>query len=364
MCLIEYPLTILTAHARRIFIFWMKFHLTFLIVILNFFYMQAQDIHSSQFYSVPSGVNPAFTGFFSNDYFVAATYKTQYGSISTPYQTIGATAEVSLLKNKRPNSILGVGTQIIHDRAGSTTFTTDIFNVNVSYLQVLDVNRKHVIGAGFQNGISLRKFDISKATFDNQFNGYDGFDQNINPNESGLNTRQIDYNLAIGGLYSFSPKEHYNLFVSFSAFNLLQPNVSFYNEKENKLFRRYTAFAGGEFKLKDSWSMLPSVMYQKQGPHHEAVFGSFVRYGLIKSRKERLAINVGAWYRLNDAIIPAVKLEYKGFNLTMNFDVNVSKLSKVSRFNGGGEITISYSGFMFKEHVKPAKPLFCPAFVY
>lgn len=77
-----------------------------------------------------------------------------------------------------------------------------------------------------------------------------------------------------------------------------------------------------------------------------------------------LALNFGAWYRVNDALIPAVKLEYKGFNVTFNYDINVSKLTKVSRFNGSGEISISYSGRLFKERVKPVKPVFCPSFAF
>lgn len=335
-----------------------------LIFMLTSFSLKAQDMHMSQFYSVPSNINPAFTGFFSNDYMAAAMYRSQWSSVSKPYQTVAGTAELSLLKNKRPNSIIGVGTSIIHDQAGSTNFTTDEFNLNVSYLQVLDVNRKHIIGVGFQNGMSLRKFDISKATFGNQFNGYDGFDQGINPNENGLKTRQIDYNLAVGAVYSFSPKAHYNFFMSISGFNLIRPNVSFYNDSESRLYTRIAAFVGGEVKLKGSFSMLPTALFQMQGPNKEIVFGSFVRYGLMKNRKERLAVNVGLWYRYMDAVIPAIKMEYKGLNVTVNYDINVSKLTKVSKFNGSGEISISYSGLMFKEHKKSPKPLYCPSFVY
>ena len=342
----------------------MKPYITWIFILLTGWHLQAQDTHSSQFYSIPSNINPAFTGFFTNDYFVAASYKTQWGSVSTPYQTFGADAEVSLLKNKRPNSILGVGTTFIYDRAGSTNFTTGVFNLNLSFLQVLDSRGKHIIGVGFQNGMELRKFDMSKATFENQFNGYDGFNHAVNPNESGLNTKQIDYNLAVGGLYSFSPKEHYNLFASFSAYNLIRPNVSFYSGGESRLYRRFVAFAGGEFKLKGNWSMLPSALFQTQGPSREILFGTFVRYGMVRDRQEMLAFNVGAWYRYMDAIIPSVKLEYKGLNVTFNFDVNISKLSKVSKFNGGGEVSISYSGKLFKERVKSPKRLYCPSFVY
>lgn len=342
----------------------MKPYIIWIIILLHGWHLQAQDIHSSQFYAVPSNINPAFTGFFANDYSVAATYKTQWGSVATPYQTVGANAEVSLLKNKRPNSILGVGINVVHDRAGATNFSTNLLNVNVSYLQVLDVRRRHVLGVGFQNGMALRSFDRSKATFDNQFNGYDGFDQSIDPLENGLNTRQIDYNLAIGGVYSFSPKEYYNVFVSFSAFNLTRPNISFYNGAESRLFMRYAAFAGGQFVLKGTWSMLPSALFQLQGPNKEIVFGSFVRYGWVKNKQEQVAFNFGAWYRYNDAVIPALKLEYKGFNVTFNYDINVSKLTKVSRFSGSGEISVSYTGRLFKERVKPTTPIFCPAFSF
>jgi len=344
-----------------------RFRFLLIYIILLFFAVlksQAQDMHNSQFYSVPSNINPAFTGYFMNDYFVAATYKTQWRSISAPYQTVGGVAEISLLKNKKPNSIIGVGTSIVHDKAGSTNFTTDGININVSYLQVLDVNRRHTIGVGFQNGISLRKFDLSKATFGNQYNGYDGFDQSIDPNESGLRTKQLDYNLGIGGVYTFAPKAHNNLYISVSAFNLVKPNVSFYDNTDNRLYTRLAVFVGGEVKLKGNWSMLPSALFQMQGPNKEIMAGAFVRYGLVKTRKERLGINVGVWYRYMDAIIPAVKMEYKGLNVTFNYDINVSKLTKVSRFNGSGEISVSYSGLFFKEHKKPAKPMFCPSFAY
>lgn len=325
------------------------------------YHVKSQDINSSQFYAVPSNINPAFTGFFNNDYYVAASYKNQWSSIAAPFQTVGATAQMSLLKNKRPGSIIGAGMDIIHDRAGTTNFNTSVFSLNFSYLQVLDKKYQHIIGVGFQNSLVMRRFDLSRATFGNQFNGYDGFDQGINPGENGLNTKQLDYNLGIGALYTYSPKEHNNVYISISAFNLTRPNISFYDEREHRLYTRIAAFAGGEVSIKGNWSMLPSAIFQMQGPNMEIMFGSFVRYGLMRNRKEMLGINFGAWYRVNDAIVPAIKMEYKGLNITVNYDINVSKLTKVSRFNGSGEISISYSGLFFKEHKKPVKPIFCPS---
>jgi hypothetical protein len=87
--------------------------------------------------------------------------------------------KMSFLKNKHPNSIVGAGVDIVHDRAGTTNFNTSIFNLNVSFLQVLDKKRNHIIGVGFQNGLVMRRFDLSKATFGNQFNGFRWFSINL-----------------------------------------------------------------------------------------------------------------------------------------------------------------------------------------
>ncbi len=342
----------------------MKPLINFLILLLCSVFAFSQDLHYSQFYSIPSNANPAFTGFFNNDYFVAGIYKTQWNTVSKPYQTVGATMELSLLKNKFPESYLGTGVEVVHDWAGSTIYTTDIFNFNLSYLHVLDKESRNVLGFGFQNGLVYRKFDLSKATFENQFNGYNAFDPTKDPLESNLKTKQIDYNLSLGTLYSFSPNANYNFYLGFSAFNVTQPNISFFNGNEEKLERRYSIQTGAKIKLKNTWSLLPSAMFQLQGKNLEALFGSFVRYGYVENRKEKFGLSVGAWYRFKDALIPAIKAEYKNVALTMNFDINVSKLTPASRFFGSGEISVSYSGLLFKEHVKPKKPLYCPAFIY
>ena len=119
----------------------------------------------------------------------------------------------------------------------------------------------------------MKSFDFSKATFGNQFNGFDGFNQGMSPNENGLNTKQIDYNIGIGGVYSYAPAAHKNLYAGFSAFNITRPNISFYDG---------IAVFSDDIRdgIKGSWSMLPSILFQSQGNNREIVVGSFVKYSL------------------------------------------------------------------------------------
>lgn len=324
-------------------------NILFLLSLICGWGIQAQDLHYSQFYSIPSSGNPAFTGFRDNDYFAGAIYKTQWGSVSNPYRTMGVVAELSLLRNKFPNTTLGIGLEMVNDRAGATNFTTNQFNLNVSLLQAMGRKRQHMLGVGFQNGMATRKFDMSKATFEGQFNGFDGFDLGLPSGETQLIDKQTDYNLAVGLMYAFSPGEHNKFYLGGAGYNLTSPNVSFFEGAEHRMYKRYMVMAGGEVRIsKKGWSLLPSVMFQKQGPNFEALFGTFVRYAMMQKKEEVFALDFGAWYRYNDAIIPAIRAEYKNLILTYNFDINISKLTEASHLYGSQEISLVYSGKLFK----------------
>jgi Type IX secretion system membrane protein PorP/SprF len=68
---------------------------------------------------------------------------------------------------------------------------------------------------------------------------------------------------------------------------------------------------------------------------------------------------LGSWYRLKDAIIPYVGLEFGEFHIGASYDVNVSKLKPASNMRGGMEISLIY----IKQPRDPnAKKLNCPKF--
>ncbi|RYE18143.1 MAG: type IX secretion system membrane protein PorP/SprF, partial [Sphingobacteriales bacterium] len=46
-----------------------------------------QDINFSQFYEIPLLRNPALAGLYSGDFRATAAFRSQWGSVSTPFQT-------------------------------------------------------------------------------------------------------------------------------------------------------------------------------------------------------------------------------------------------------------------------------------
>jgi len=68
---------------------------------------------------------------------------------------------------------------------------------------------------------------------------------------------------------------------------------------------------------------------------------------------------LGSWYRVKDAIIPYVGLEFGDFRIGMTYDVNVSSLKPGSNLRGGSEFSLIY----IKKPVDPnARKLNCPKF--
>src|SRR5690349_6536682 len=56
--------------------------------------VKAQDIHFTQFYENSILRNPALTGVFAEDYKLGVSYRSQWSSVSNPYQTGTLNAEM------------------------------------------------------------------------------------------------------------------------------------------------------------------------------------------------------------------------------------------------------------------------------
>ena len=65
---------------------------------------KAQDLHFSMLDLDPLLFNPAYSGFFDGTGRFGVVYRNQWASVSTPFQTLTATAEVSLMRSKRNRS--------------------------------------------------------------------------------------------------------------------------------------------------------------------------------------------------------------------------------------------------------------------
>jgi type IX secretion system PorP/SprF family membrane protein len=212
-----------------------------------------------------------------------------------------------------------------------------------------------LLSIGFNVGYVNKRIDFSKLTFDNQWNGK-FFDITAPSNEPFL-TNQVNYfNLQAGANYAYYPNDNAYLNVGVSVSNINRPNESFFSPSltDTRLSTRITTFVNGSFRAGDAWIVNPNVYVSKMSTAYEIVGGINGQRKLDEEGNTQLIL--GAYYRLNDALIPMIGFQQSSLRLTFNYDATMSGLKNYNQSRGAYEISIVKQGL-----VNPDKPIKCPA---
>ncbi|MCZ2224866.1 MAG: PorP/SprF family type IX secretion system membrane protein [Chitinophagales bacterium] len=331
----------------------------FFLAFTTFFVQQihAQDLHFSQYFNAPLLVNPANTGFNPDfDYRVGGNYRNQWASISSyPYKTMNIWGDAQLFTDRFENAWVGVGGALLKDVAGSGSLTSTKAYASVAYHQLLGYSS--LLSAGFNIGFTQKRIDISKLTFNSQWNGK-FFDINLPSGEPFSYNSTSYFSLQAGINYSWFVNDNLYLNFGISASNINRPNESFFDKKNNntKVDPRYTFFANGSLKIANVWILNPNFYYSTIGSAHEIVWGGILQRDLSAEGNGNIQILAGAYYRLSDAIIPMVGFDIKNLKITFNYDATTSSLRPYNQMLGAYEISVIKSG-LYKGKEKNLK---CP----
>jgi type IX secretion system PorP/SprF family membrane protein len=321
---------------------------------LSIFFSNAQDIHWSQFANNDVFLNPANSGKHNGTYRFIVAYKDQWRSVTKPFQTFSASFD-----SKLKNPDFGLGISFLNDKVGDGKFKTFELNISPSYFIPIDKLKIHSFYTSIQIGLNHRQFDFNQFYFDEQYNGV-AYDQNLPITEDLNSDKKTNLNIGAGVIYSLNQKDGSNLNMGFSTFNINQPNQGFYGTKV-KRDPRISLFATYDWFLGEKFTALPSFIFQKQGSFKETVFGGSLKYALNPSKISYKAFQAGIFYRMKDALIVKIGLDYKSWFAGVSYDVNVSSLIPASSKRGGLEINLKYIIYKFKP--KNVQYRICPDFI-
>jgi len=303
----------------------------------------SQDVHFSQYYASPSLMNPGATGIFDGTSRFALNYRNQWTTINSNYQTTAAAFETALMKKKSGGNFLGVGANVISDKAGTGAMKRLSFSLNAAYH--LQINDENNIGLGIQGGYAQRSIDQGALTWDNQYDGSQ-YVASMDPKESFQdNVSYIDIGAGFHWSYEISHTADVNAGVG--VFHLSNPKGSILAAGEDEgLPMKIIAHGLGRFTRKGSdLAYYPNFMVGIQGPSKELLAGLTMRYMLKESSKytgfvKGNAVYFGANYRLGDAAIVLLGIELSDWKLGMSYDVNISGFSKATGNVGGIELSL------------------------
>jgi type IX secretion system PorP/SprF family membrane protein len=329
--------------------------LNFLIVFALCFHCRAQDIHFSQFFEAPLLRNPSLAGIFSGDIRVQGVYRDQWNSITNAYRTGSLNAEYKKHIG-RSDDFLTIGLQTLYDKAGTVGLSTTQFLPALNYHKSLSTARNTYLSLGFMGGVVQRRIDLSKATTNTDFDG-GGLGENIpNPNYIYLDgSAGMSFNTNLNE----NPAD--NMFIGLAYHHFNKPKNSFYQNPAIELDPKWVASAGIKFGVTDYSYITIQADHSIQGNFQETIGGAM--YGLklgADIENPDYTIHGGLFMRLNDALIPVVKLDYNPFSIAVSYDVNISKLKVSSYGRGGFEVSVSYIGF--RKNNSTVDYMRCPRF--
>jgi len=322
----------------------------------------AQDPHFSQFSEAPLLRNPALAGIFEGDIRLQGVYRSQWGSVTVPYQTGSFNGEF-----KQPvgggNDYLTLGFEVLYDRAGTTNFTTTNILPAINYHKSLSGDKNKYLSLGFMGGYVQRNLDRTKITTNNQFDG-NGYNPALADGEA---LTQFNYHywdgsvgLSFNSSIAGSSTDNYYIGIAYHHFN--RPRNSFYVNPPVELNPKLVLSAGFKFGLDEPSYISLEGDFSNQGSYSEAIAGAMYSYKIGEDLdKPSYVIHFGGYLRWKDAFIPVVKVDYDPFSLGFSYDANISELKTVSQSQGGFELSVTYTGFTNRGNTTKNAVL-CPRF--
>lgn len=334
----------------------------FVLLLLGRLDAQAQDPHFSQFFEAPLLRNPSLAGLFAGDIRVQAVYRSQWSSITTPYETGSFNVEY-----KQPigqaNDFITMGLQILYDRAGATSFTTTNVYPAINYHKSLNGEKTKYISAGFMGGYVQRRFDRSKITTNSQYDG-NGYNPSLPDGEtftvSSFHYWDGSFGMSFNSSINGSETDHYFVGVAYHHFN--RPLNSFYRNPPVELNPKLVISAGLRLTTSETSFITIQGDVSQQGNFKEAIGGLTYSMKIGDDYENpKYVLHLGSYIRWKDAFIPVVKLDYHPFSVSVSYDANISELKTVSQGRGGVELAISYAGFLDRGN-STRDAVVCPKF--
>jgi type IX secretion system PorP/SprF family membrane protein len=321
-------------------------------------FAKAQDPNFSQFFASPLTANPAFTGKFDGSFRVAGNYRNQWPTFNNAFTTATISLDAGILKNSIPEfDQFGVGIMAFTDKSGNGVLQNNYIAFSTAYHKSLDQDGNHQLGLGFQGTYSNKRLDINGLKFETMLRS-DGFtglmDESFSDNQ--INVSYFDLN--VGVLYTGTTDGYNNFYLGASMYHVTRPKETF-QQGRYLLEPRLTLQGGGMIPMGEFNALHLSANYSQQANATNTMFGGAYMINVNQDNSAPTNLYLGSWYRLNDAIIPYIGLEFGSFHVGATYDVNTSGLKPGSNMRGGAEISLIY---IRKPSDPSAKRMNCPKF--
>ncbi len=311
-----------------------------------------QDFNFSQFYNTPIIINPANTGRFDKDFRLGLIHRSAFNT----YTNSALMADLNFYNTPLKTDKMGAGLYVFNDRQGNGQIGTNGFLLSGATHYSLDELQKHRLSFGLQLGMAFSTLNLSDAKFASDFDQTTNqFSSNTDKSNQMTNTTQ--FKSAFGLVYDLYFNKSVDVFLGFTAYNFLPSKQNYLTTNKSSTPIKIGLQLGMNYKLSNKIELSPTINFIQQASSKDLILGLNFSYYLINDPKtnHKTAITLGAWHRLQDAMIAYIGLKYNNFQIGFSYDITVSSLASAkgitaefAKKSGAGawEISLFYSGFL------------------
>lgn len=323
--------------------------------------VSAQDIHFSQIFETPLLRNPSLAGIFTGDVRVQSVFRSQWNSVTVPYQTTSVSAEFKKAVG-HSDDFITIGGQILYDKAGTIALTSTHILPTLNYHKSLGAEKNTYLSLGFMGGWVQRSIDRGKITTNSQYDGT-GFNAGLSDGENFVKSSYSYLDATVGMSFNTqigqSPNNNFFAGVAYHHFNKSK-KVSLYSDGTDEMTPKIVGSAGLRMSMTDFSYFTLQTDYSAQGPHKEMITGALYTWKLDDAENPKYSIHLGAYMRWKDAIIPVAKVECRPMAIAVSYDANISQLKTGSNGRGGFEVSLTFQ--KYKQFNSSREAVRCPKF--
>jgi len=335
---------------------------TILSAMASFSY--AQDIHFSQFSENEIFHNPALTGVFSGEYKYGLDYRSQWGSVTTPFNTTMFAGETRVLVNREAGDYVSFGLAATYDQAGTINFTSTQIYPAIAFNKALEDVHNTYLSVGFTGGYISRNVDQTLMTFSSQYVNSEYL--STNPTMETATYKSL-HNYDIGAGISLNSsldlQSTINYYVGAAVYHINSPTEIFSGGQVLvKLPMKVELNAGFHMPFSDNFGLTLQTNYSNQHPYSEFLIGGMIDWKALQVGLPSIfSFHFGLYMRYQDAVIPTFKIDFKNVSLGYSYDINNSSLGSQAGGAAATEITLYVKG-NYNHKKNPRDPVMCPRF--
>lgn len=316
--------------------------------------LQAQDPIFSQFYSSPLSVNPALAGNGDASWRFVGNRRSQWiGEGLEPINTTSLSFDGKLFKQEgKESNYIGAGILFLQDRGLSGAYKSNSFNFIASSHISLDEDHMQGLSVGLGATYSNTLIDFSQLDFSTQL-GSSGFNRSLPTMEPYLSNVKPYFSMFAGVNYSYTT-DNASFDIGVAGYRFMKTTRSALNDKQQTDPPRYNVHADFQAFLSDRWVFNSNALGVFESNLQSYTAG--VNFGrLFGDADMPTVLNMGLWYRSNEAVIPYLGMAIRNFQFGMTYDVPTASSS-----NSAGNLKTYEFSLIIRSPQKTSHPIPCP----